>query len=87
VMVSVKECATFARLSSHQMLLGVTPSSKHRVLLSSYLLSLSRGPKAVRRMIVADIGMWLDLGMPEQASDLLIVLRQFLADYPESRFE
>jgi len=86
-MVSVKECATFARLSSHQMLLGATPCSKHRVLLSTYLLSLSRGPKAVRRMIVADIGIWLDLGMPEQASDLLIVLRQFLADYPESRFE
>ncbi|MGA9601952.1 MAG: hypothetical protein WBS22_17180 [Methylocystis sp.] len=86
-MVSVRECAAFARLASNQIFLGATPSSKHRVLLSSYLLSLSRGPKAVRRMIVADIGMWLDLGMPEQASDLLIVLRQFLSDYPESRFE
>ena len=86
-MVSVRECATFARLASHQIFLGATPSAKHRVLLSSYLLSLWRGPKAVQRMIVADIGMWLDLGMPEQASDLLIVLRQFLSDYPESRFE
>ncbi len=86
-MVSVRECAAFARLASNQIFLGATPSSKHRVLLSSYLLSLSRGPKAVRRMIVADIGMWLDLGMPEQASDLLIVLRQFLSDYPESKFE
>jgi len=86
-MVSVRECAAFARLASNQIFLGATPSPKHRVLLSSYLLSLSRGPKAVRRMIVADIGMWLDLGMPEQASDLLIVLRQFLSDYPESRFE
>jgi len=86
-MVSVKECEAFARLASNQIILGATPSAKHRVLLSSYLLSLSRGPKAVRRMIVADMGMWLDLGMPEQASDLLIVLRQFLADYPESRFE
>jgi len=86
-MVSVKECATFARLASNQMILGATPSPKHRVLLSSYLLSLSRGPKAVRRMIVADMEMWLDLGMPQQASDLLIVLRQFSVDYPESRLE
>jgi len=85
-MVSVKECATFARLAPNQMLLGATPSSKHRVLLSSYLLCLWRGPRTVRGMIVADIEMWLDLGMPEQASDLLVVLRQFLADYPESRF-
>ena len=86
-MISVGECASFARLASDQIFLGATPSSKHRVLLSSYLLSLWRGPKAVRRMMVADIGIWLDLGRTEQASDLLIVLRQFLSDYPESRFE
>ena len=85
-MVSVKECAAFARLAPNQMLLGVTPSNRHRVLLSSYLLCLWRGPRTVRGMIVSDIDMWLDLGMPEQASDLLIVLRQFLADYPEARF-
>ena len=86
-MVTVKECATFARLASNEMVLGATPSATHRVLLSSYLLNLWRGPKTVRKMIVADIRMWLDLGMPKHASDLLIVLRQFLSDYPESRFE
>jgi hypothetical protein len=86
-MVSVRECTTLARLASNQIILGATPSSRHRVLLSSYLLSLWRGPKAVRRMIVTDIGIWLDLGRTEQASDLLIVLRQFLSDYPEARFE
>jgi len=85
-MVSVKECAAFARLAPSQMLLGATPSRKHRILLSSYLLCLWRGPRTVRGMIVSDIDMWLDLGMVEQASDLLIVLRQFLADYPEARF-
>ncbi len=86
-MVTLKECATFARLASNEMLLGATPSATHRLLLSSYLLNLWRGPKTVRGMIVADIRMWLDLGMPEHASDLLIVLRRFLSDYPESRFE
>jgi len=38
-------------------------------------------------MMVADMRMWRDLGMPEHAADLLIVLRQFISDYPESRFE
>jgi len=69
------------------MVLGVRPSAKHRVLLSGYLLNLWRGPKTVRRMMVDDIRMWRDLGMPEHAADLLIVLRQFISDYPESRFE
>ena len=57
------------------------------MLFSSYLLNLWRGPKTVRKMIVADIRMWLDLGMPDYAADFLIVLRQFLADYPEARLE
>jgi|APFre7841882630_1041343.scaffolds.fasta_scaffold187160_1 hypothetical protein len=86
-MVTVKECAAFARLATNEMVLGTTPSAAHRVLLSSYLLNLWRGPKTVRKMIVADIRMWLDFGMPAQASDLLIVLRQFLSDYPESRLD
>jgi hypothetical protein len=86
-MVTIRECANFARLASNQIVLGATPSVKHRMLLSSYLLNLWRGSKIVRKMIVSHIRMWLDLGMPEQASDLLIVLRQFLSDYPESRFE
>ena len=38
-------------------------------------------------MIVADIRLWLDLGMPDYAADFLIVLRQFLSDYPEARLE
>ena len=62
-MVSVKECAAFARLAPNKMLLGATPSKKHRILLSSYLLCLWRGPRTVRGMIVSDIDMWLDLGM------------------------
>ena len=41
----------------------------------------------MRQIIVVDIGTWLDLGRSEQASDLLIVLRQFLSDYPETLFE
>ena len=86
-MITVEQCAEFAGLASHEMVLGATPSAKHRVLLSSYVLNLWRGPKTVRKMIIADIRMWLDLGMPDYAADLLIVLRQLLSDYPEARLE
>ena len=54
----------------------------HRVLLSNYLLNLWRGPKAVGKMIVADVRMSLNLGMLKQAADLLLILRQFFSDYP-----
>jgi hypothetical protein len=86
-MITVEQCAEFAGLAPHEMVLGATPSARHRVLLSSYVLNLWRGPKTVRKMIVADIRMWLDLGMPNYAADMVLVLRQFLSDYPEARLE
>ena len=86
-MITVEQCAEFAGLASNETVLGATPSAKHRVLLSSYVLNLWRGPKTVRKMIVADIRMWLDLGRSDYAADLLIVLRQFLSDYPEAGLE
>jgi hypothetical protein len=86
-MITVEQCAEFAGLASHEMVLGATPSAKHRVLLSSYVLNLWRGPKTVRKMIVADIRLWLDLGRPDYAADFLVVLRRFLSDYPEARLE
>ncbi len=86
-MITVEQCLEFAGLASNEMVLGATPSAKHRVMLSSYVLNLWRGPKTVRKMIVADIRMWLDLGRPDYAADFLVVLRQFLSDYPEARLE
>jgi hypothetical protein len=86
-MITVEQCAEFAGLASHEIVLGATPSAKHRALLSSYVLNLWRGPKTVRKMIVADIRLWLDLGRPDYAADFLVVLRQFLSDYPEARLE
>jgi len=38
-------------------------------------------------MIVAHIRIWLDLGMVKEAADLVVVLRQFLSDYPEAKLE
>ena len=86
-MITVEACIEFAGLASNEMVLGATPTAKHRALLSSYLLNLWRGPKTVRKIIVADIRMWLDLGMADYAADFLVVLRQFLSGYPEARLE
>ena len=84
-MITLVQCADFTGLATNEMILGATPSAQHRVLLSGYLLNLWRGPINVREMIVADIRLWLDLGRLNAAADLLIVLRQFLSDYPEAR--
>jgi hypothetical protein len=35
--------------------------------------------------MVSDLRCWLDLGAVQQAADLLIVLRQYLSEYPEAR--
>ena len=65
--------------------LGPTLSDAHRALLSSYLLNLWRGPEAVRKLIVADIRLWIELGAPERAADGFLVLKQFLYDFPEAK--
>ncbi len=84
-MISLAQCAAFAGLASDEILLGVTPSSKHCSLLSSYTLNLKRGPVAVREMIVADLRRFRELGAMQRAADLLFVLRVFLTQYPGAR--
>jgi hypothetical protein len=64
---------------------GVNAIRQTRSLLASYLLNLKRGPESVRDMMVSDLRCWLDLGAVQQAADLLIVLRQYLSEYPEAR--
>jgi hypothetical protein len=86
-MITVEQCAEFTGLALNEMVLGAIPSTRHRVLLSSYVLKLWRGPKTVRKMIVAAIRTRLDLGMVKESADLVVVLRQFLSDYPEARLE
>lgn len=80
-MISVTQCAAFAGLASDELILGVAPSAKHRLLLSSYLLNLELGkfgPVTVRDMIVADMRRFRELGALQRAADLLLVLRLFL---------
>jgi hypothetical protein len=84
-MIAVTQCAAFAVLASDELIVGISPSAKHRLLLSSYLLNLERGPLAVRDMIIADLRRFHELGARLYTADLLLVLRLFLTDYPCAR--
>ena len=84
-MITVRQCADYAGLAPSEMLLGTPPSNRHLSLLASYLLNLWRGEVAVRKIILADLRAFIDLGALEQAADLLLVLRIFLTRYPEAR--
>lgn len=84
-MITVTQCADFAGLASDELIVGISPSAKHRLLLSSYLLNLERGPLAVRDMIIADLRRFHELGARQYTADLLLVLRLFLTDYPCAR--
>jgi hypothetical protein len=84
-MITVTQCAAFAGLASDELIVGISPSAKHSLLLSSYLLNLERGPLAVRDMIIADLRRFHELGARQYTADLLLVLRLFLTDYPCAR--
>jgi hypothetical protein len=70
--------------TSNEIMSGVTRSARHDALLASYLLGLGHGPSVVRNLIVADLDGFLDLGLKRRAADQLVVLRAFLAQYPET---
>jgi hypothetical protein len=70
--------------TSNEIMSKVRPSERHDALLSSYLLGLGHGPTAVRDLIVADLDGFLDLGATRRAADQLVVLRAFMAQYPEA---
>jgi hypothetical protein len=84
-MITLEECTQFAALDTSELFTGAVLSTKHRSLLSSYLFNLQRGPVAVRKMIVSDVRMAIDLGASKYAADLLLVLRMFLSKHPEAR--
>lgn len=83
--IATAHYAVLCGLSSDEITVGVTPGPMHVSLLASYLLLHERGWEAIRNMIVADIRGALDLGALKRAADLLIVLRMFLFDDPESK--
>ncbi len=83
-MVKVRHDAGFAGLVSGEIGSSEVLSPEHRSLLSSYRLNLTRGQKVVHDMIVADINASLDLGASKHATDLSVVLRAFISEFPAS---
>lgn len=84
-MITLEECTKFAALEANELFTGTDLSGKHQALLSSYCFNLKRGPVTVRKMIVSDIRAAIDLGASKFAADLVLVLRLFLAKYPEGK--
>lgn len=79
-MLGFSQCAALAGLGPNEIVLGVSPSARHRLLLASYLMNSSRGKAAVRQMIISDLRDFLDLGAVRQAADRFIVLRHLLSE-------
>jgi hypothetical protein len=86
-MITLEECAEFAALETSELFTGALLSTRHRSLLSSYLLNLWRGPIAVRKIIVGDVQAAIDLGASKYAADLVLVLRLYLSKHPEARVQ
>ncbi|MFY9656997.1 MAG: hypothetical protein WAK01_10480 [Methylocystis sp.] len=83
-MTTLEDVRSATGLCPEEMIVGVTETEIHRVVLASYLSNLWRGSEVVRDLIVADIRTALDLGVAERAADLLLVLRRFLTSHPEA---
>jgi hypothetical protein len=83
-MLTLAQCAAATGFATNDFFLGVTPSCRHRSLLDGYLANMGRGPEAIRDMMIADLRRWTQLGANARAADLLVVLRQFLSEYPQA---
>lgn len=83
-LISIAQCADLSGLGTNEIVLGVPPSARHNSLYESYLLHRDRSLEAIADMIVADIRRALDLGAEKLAADLLIVLRWFLSEHPQT---
>ena len=54
-MLTLEQCIAMAGLAGDEVILGMTPCARHRMLLESYLTNIWRGPKVVRDMIIGDL--------------------------------
>jgi hypothetical protein len=86
-MITMNQCADLAGLAPDELALCAVPSARHKSLLSSYLFNLERGENTVCCMIIGDFWGLMELGAQEQAADALLVLRLFLSDYPNGKYD
>jgi len=80
VLACVKECRRLTGLSGREILLGVSPSPRHRATLRGYFRLCRGNAREVQEILIHDLRSYLDIGARGFAADQLIVLRLFLAD-------
>ncbi|TLG77808.1 hypothetical protein [Methylocystis sp. B8] len=74
------KCSSCVGWSYEEKLLHIAPSGAQCRLLSSYKLNLDRGVDTVRRLILADVARFQEMGAQKYADDLKIVLACFAAE-------
>ncbi len=82
-LMPIRRCAELAGLSSHELVLGVSPGDEHERMLARYRRAVSLD--AARGRVVADIRSAVKRGAARRAADLLIVLRCLFA--PEASLD
>jgi len=80
VLAAVKECRRLTGLSGREILLGATPSPRHRATLRGYLRMCRGNVRELQEVLIRDLRSYLEIGARCFAADQLIVLRLFLAD-------
>lgn len=54
-MISLLQCIDFTGLLPHEIILGINPGDRHRILLASYTANPSRRLATVRDLMIADL--------------------------------
>jgi len=78
-LVGIKERRELTGLSSREILLGASPSPRHRATLRGYLRLSHGNVREVQEILIHDLRSYLEIGARSFAADQLILLRLFLA--------
>jgi hypothetical protein len=85
VLLAIRDCRKLTGLLSREVLLGVSPSPRHRATLRGYLRLCHGNAREVQDVLVHDLRSYLEIGARHFAADQLIVLRIFLSEVSRGR--
>ena len=86
-MISLEDCIALCGLTEQEVLAIAEHEHVPEIAAAAigrYLLKEPNGPEKIRDMMRDDIHAALSLGDSDHASELLMVLRHFLATHPEA---
>ena len=87
-MITLEDCIAFSGLTRKEVLAIAEHEHVPEIAAAAigrYMLKEPNGPEKIRDMIRDDIHAALNRGDNNHASELLMVLRQFLATHPEAK--